>query len=173
MNSHAAYALLAVPFLAVAVVVAVTAGVVAARRARAAGRRSGHGRRDALVSGLVTAGVLLVMTIVFDNVIVTLRVVAYDPSLISGAKIGAIPVEDLAYSVGAVLLLPALWVLLDRPSRAPSPDPRAPRRPRRRRAAGATVPHRAEARPSRTAPEARPSRTAPEARPSAEGEPTP
>ncbi|MEK6311647.1 MAG: lycopene cyclase domain-containing protein [Curtobacterium sp.] len=159
MNSHAAYALLAVPFLAVAVVVAVTAGVVAARRARAAGRRSGHGRRTALVSGLVTAGVLLVMTIVFDNVIVTLRVVAYDPSLISGAKIGAIPVEDLAYSVGAVLLLPALWVLLDRPSRA---DPSA-------RPSSTATP----ARPSSDAPPARPSRTAPEARPSAEGEPTP
>ncbi|MFJ4295156.1 lycopene cyclase domain-containing protein [Curtobacterium sp. SP.BCp] len=134
MSSHAAYALLAVPFLAVAVVVAVTAGVVAARRARAAGRPSGPGRRVALVGGLIAAVVLLVMTIVFDNVIVTLRVVAYDPSLISGAKIGAIPVEDLAYSIGAVLLLPALWVLLDRPSSTAPP-----------------------ARPSRDAPGARPS----------------
>ncbi|GGL02517.1 lycopene cyclase domain-containing protein [Curtobacterium luteum] len=150
MTSHAAYALLAVPFLAVAVVVAVLAGVVSARRDRVAGRASGPGRRAAVVSAVVAGVVLLVMTIVFDNVIVTLRVVAYDPSLISGAKIGAIPVEDLAYSIGAVLLLPALWVLLDRStSSAPT------------------------ARPSRSAPDARPTRSAPEARPSAEGEPTP
>lgn len=150
MSSHAAYALLAVPFLAVAVVVAVVAGLVAARRARAAGQPPERGRRVAVVSGVIAGVVLLVMTIVFDNVIVTLRVVAYDPSLISGAKIGAIPIEDLAYSIGAVLLLPATWVLLDRPSSA------AP-----------------SARPTRTAHEARPTSTAPEARPSAEGEPTP
>jgi lycopene cyclase domain-containing protein len=159
VNSHAAYALLAVPFLAAAAVVAIAAGVVAARRARASGRPSGPGRRVTLVSGLIAAVVLLVMTIVFDNVIVTLRVVAYDPSLISGAKIGAIPVEDLAYSIGAVLLLPALWVLLDRPSRAVPPA----------RPSSTATP----ARPSSDAPSARPSRTAPEARPSAEGEPTP
>ncbi|WP_058724197.1 lycopene cyclase domain-containing protein [Curtobacterium luteum] len=150
MNAHAAYALLAVPFLAVAVVVAVLAGVVAARRARAAGRPTGPGRRVALVGGVITAVVLLGMTIVFDNVIVTLRVVAYDPSLISGAKIGAIPIEDLAYSIGAVLLLPALWVLLDRSSSTASP-----------------------AHPTRSAPPEHPSRDAPGARPSVEGEPTP
>ncbi len=149
MSSHAAYALLAVPFLAVAVLVAVLAGVVAARRARDAGRPAGSGRRVAVVSGIVAGAVLLGMTIVFDNVIVTLRVVAYDPSLISGAKIGAIPVEDLAYSIGAVLLLPALWVLLDRPSRSASPE-----------------------HPSRSASPEHPSRSAPGARPSAEGEPT-
>jgi len=109
-----AYALLALPFFAVVAVVAVVAGVVAARRARAAGRPASTGRRTALVTGLVAGVVLLVMTIVFDNVIVTLRIVAYDPALISGAKIGAIPVEDLAYAMAAIVLLPSLWVLFDR-----------------------------------------------------------
>ncbi|MFS0729176.1 lycopene cyclase domain-containing protein [Curtobacterium sp. 1P10AnD] len=149
MSSHAAYALLAVPFLAVAVVVAVVAGLVAARRARTAGRPSAPGRRVTLVSGVIAGVALLVMTMVFDNVIVTLRVVAYDPSLISGAKIGAIPIEDLAYSIGAVLLLPALWVLLDRPSTAPP------------------------AHPTRSPSPEHPTRDAHGARPSAEGEPTP
>jgi lycopene cyclase domain-containing protein len=109
-----AYALLALPFFAVVAVVAVVAGVVAGRRTRVHGRGVGAGRRTAVVTALVAGAALLVMTIVFDNVIVTLRIVAYDPSLISGAKIGAIPVEDLAYSLAAIVLLPSLWVLFDR-----------------------------------------------------------
>ncbi|MGN8048428.1 lycopene cyclase domain-containing protein [Curtobacterium sp. 22159] len=129
------YALLALPFFAAVAVVALLAGVVSARRARSRGRRVSTGRRVALLSGLVAGIALLVMTIVFDNVIVTLRIVAYDPALISGAKIGAIPVEDLAYSIAAIVLLPSLWVLFDRTgsrSRAagrsrggtrPAPDP--------------------------------------------------
>ena len=125
MTGAATYALLALPFFAVVAVVGVIAGVVAARRARAAGRSVSRGRRIALGTGLVAGVALLVMTIVFDNVIVTLRVVAYDPSRISGATIGAIPVEDLAYSIAAVVLLPALWVLFDRSGRRPAPE-RAP-----------------------------------------------
>lgn len=108
------YALLALPFFAAVAVVALLAGIVSARRARSRGRRVSTGRRVALLSGLVAGIALLVMTIVFDNVIVTLRIVAYDPALISGAKIGAIPVEDLAYSIAAIVLLPSLWVLFDR-----------------------------------------------------------
>lgn len=127
MTTNAAYALLAVPFLLLAVVVAVVAGVVAARRARAGGRDPRTGRRVAVMSAVVAGFVLLAMTVVFDNVIVTLRVVAYDPALISGAKIGAIPVEDLAYSIGAIILLPALWVLLERPARPTAAPPRADR----------------------------------------------
>ena len=110
----ATYALLALPFFAAVAVVAVLAGVVAARRARAAGRRSSAGPRVAVVTSVVVGVVLVAMTMVFDNVIVALRVVAYDWSLVWGAKIGVIPVEDLAYSVAAVVLLPSLWVLFDR-----------------------------------------------------------
>jgi lycopene cyclase domain-containing protein len=106
--------LLALPFFAAVALVAVAAGVVAARRARAAGRRPAVGRRAAVVTSVVAGAALLVMTMVFDNVIVTLRVVAYDPARIWGAKIGTIPVEDLAYSIAAVVLLPSLWVLFDR-----------------------------------------------------------
>ncbi|TCU82868.1 lycopene cyclase domain-containing protein [Curtobacterium sp. PhB191] len=123
MTGSGAYGLLALPFFAVVAVVAVVAGIVAARRARAAGRAPGPGRRVALVTSLVAGIALLVMTIVFDNVIVTLRIVAYDPSLISGAKIGAIPVEDLAYAMAAIVLLPSLWVLFDRTGPRPAPDP--------------------------------------------------
>jgi lycopene cyclase domain-containing protein len=112
MTGTTTYALLAVPFLAFAALVAVAAGVVAARR------RGTARRRVSIVGGTVSAVaagvVLLVMTGVFNNVIVGLGIVAYDDALISGARIGLFPVEDLAYSIGAVLLLPSCWVLLER-----------------------------------------------------------
>lgn len=115
MTGTATYALLAVPFLATAALVAVAAGAVAARRRGAGGRRVG------LVSAVVAGAVLLVMTGVFNNVIVGLGIVAYDPALVSGARIGLFPVEDLAYSIGAALLLPSCWVLLERPARSERP----------------------------------------------------
>ncbi|MFJ3384476.1 MULTISPECIES: lycopene cyclase domain-containing protein [unclassified Curtobacterium] len=123
MTGPGAYALLALPFFAVVAVVGVVAAVVGARRARGTGRSVHRTRRIGLLTGLVTGVALLVMTIVFDNVIVSLRIVAYDPSLISGVKIGAIPIEDLAYSIAAVVLLPALWVLFSRDHAGPPRDP--------------------------------------------------
>lgn len=115
MTGTATYTLLAVPFLATAALVAVAAGAVAARRRGAGGRRVG------IVSAVVAGAVLLVMTGVFNNVIVGLGIVAYDPALVSGARIGLFPVEDLAYSIGAALLLPSCWVLLERPVRSERP----------------------------------------------------
>ncbi|MFJ3028120.1 lycopene cyclase domain-containing protein [Curtobacterium sp. NPDC087080] len=115
MTGTATYALLAVPFLTFAALVAVVAGVVAARR-RGAGRRTGAAVGVVGTVSAVAAGVvLLVMTGVFNNVIVGLGIVAYDDALVSGARVGLFPVEDLAYSIGAALLLPSCWVLLERP----------------------------------------------------------
>ena len=130
MTGSATYALLAVPFLGAAVLVAVLAGVVSARRRR--GDRPGaaaRGRRSAVLAGVVAGVVLLVMTGVFNNVIVGLGIVAYDPALVLGARVGLFPVEDLAYSIGAVLLLPSCWVLLERPGPRPGPGPRPSSRP--------------------------------------------
>ena len=73
-------------------------------------------RRLRLVAVLGTLGVLLVMTAVFDNVMIGVGLlVAYDDELISGIRIGVAPIEDFAYAIAAALLLPALWTLL--PSR--------------------------------------------------------
>lgn len=69
---------------------------------------------------LLTALVLLALTVVFDNIIVGVGLVAYDESLISGLRMPIAPVEDLAYAIGAVMLVPTLWELL---------GPRAPRTP--------------------------------------------
>lgn len=63
---------------------------------------------------LVTLGILLVFTAIFDNVLIALGFVGYDASLISGVFIGRAPLEDFAYAIAAAILLPSLWTLLSR-----------------------------------------------------------
>ena len=94
------YTLLNIVFLAVVALVAIAA--VVARRAprwRAVG---------------LAAVLLLTLTAVFDNVIIGTGIVAYDDSLISGVLIGLAPIEDFAYTVAALVLLPSVWELLRR-----------------------------------------------------------
>lgn len=94
------YTLLNVVFLGIVAVVAIAA--VVARRAprwRAVG---------------LAAVLLLTLTAIFDNVIIGTGLVAYDDTLISGVLIGLAPIEDFAYTVAALVLLPAVWELLRR-----------------------------------------------------------
>jgi lycopene cyclase domain-containing protein len=100
------YLLLDLPFLGLVAAVAVIAAL--ARRAprwRAVG---------------LAAIPLVVLTGVFDNVIVGTGVVAYDPDRILGARLGVMPIEDFSYAIAAVVLLPSLWALL---------TPRTPAKP--------------------------------------------
>lgn len=60
----------------------------------------------------LAAIVVLILTAVFDNVLVGTGIVGYDPALISGAKVGVAPLEDFAYAIAGLVLLPALWSLL-------------------------------------------------------------
>ena len=60
----------------------------------------------------ITLGVVLVMTAVFDNIMIGVGLVGYSRELISGAFVGIAPLEDFAYAVAAVILLPSLWTLL-------------------------------------------------------------
>ncbi len=62
-----------------------------------------------------TAAALLVLTAVFDSLMIGAGLFAYEPSLISGAQIGLAPLEDFAYPIAAAIALPALWTLLTRP----------------------------------------------------------
>lgn len=55
---------------------------------------------------------LVILTAVFDNVLVGVGIVAYDPGRISGVRLGVAPVEDFSYAIAAVVLLPCLWSLL-------------------------------------------------------------
>lgn len=57
---------------------------------------------------------MLVLTSVFDNAIIASQIVAYDSSKLSGFMVGLAPIEDFAYTVVAVLLVPTIWWLLNR-----------------------------------------------------------
>jgi len=52
---------------------------------------------------------MLVLTLIFDNVIIALDIVAYDPTKVSGFYLGLAPIEDFAYTVVAVLAVSSIW----------------------------------------------------------------
>ena len=119
--------------------VAVTAGAALLLRwARTRSTRASSTRGDlapvARAAGLSTA-VLLVMTAVFDNVMIGVGLVGYDESRISGAFVGIAPLEDFAYAVAALVLLPSVWTLLG--SRRETEAAKAARAARRRGTADA------------------------------------
>lgn len=65
----------------------------------------------------ITALVLLTLTAVFDNIMIGVGLVDYGAAQISGVRLGIMPIEDFAYTVFAVLALPALWTLLPQRTR--------------------------------------------------------
>lgn len=99
------YLIVMIPFL----VVAVAVFVVAAARA---------GTKRLAVRAAITAGVLIVLTIVFDNVMIAADLFDYPSGGITEVRIGLMPIEDLSYPLVAALLLPALTVLFDDRQRA-------------------------------------------------------
>ncbi|MFD5821511.1 lycopene cyclase domain-containing protein [Nesterenkonia xinjiangensis] len=99
------YLLLCAVFLAIA---ALVAGIVGAVRARRGGDAPGMVRACAFA-----AVVLLVLTAVFDNVMIAVGLFTYAEDGISGIRVGLAPIEDFAYPLAAVILLPALWLLLE------------------------------------------------------------
>ncbi|MFT4282059.1 lycopene cyclase domain-containing protein [Microbacterium sp.] len=98
------YPVIVVPFLIVTL--AVTAW---------SGRRPGA-RQRLLASG-IAAAVLVVLTAVFDNLMIAAGLFTYPEELISGVRIGLAPIEDFAYPVCAAFLVPAVFALL--PERRP------------------------------------------------------
>lgn len=63
---------------------------------------------------LITLAIMLVLTAIFDNVIIGIGLVAYDDTLLSGFRIGVAPVEDFAYTVAVAVLVPCMWMLTSR-----------------------------------------------------------
>ena len=62
---------------------------------------------------LITLVALLVLTAVFDNVIIGLGIVAYNTDKIMNIFVGMAPIEDFFYAALAVVIVPALWNLFD------------------------------------------------------------
>ncbi|KQZ84578.1 lycopene cyclase [Microbacterium sp. Root166] len=93
------YALLVLPFAALTLAVV----LVTVRRPR-------FGRRMA-ASG-IAAAVLVVLTAVFDNLMIAAGLFTYPEEHLSGVRIGLAPVEDFSYAVCAAFLVPAVSALL-------------------------------------------------------------
>lgn len=100
------YALLSLLFLAVAAAVLVVGLAVAPDRALLV--------RRWWLPALLAAVVVLVLTAVFDNLMIGAGFMTYADTHISGARLGLVPVEDFSYPLAALLLLPAIWLLARR-----------------------------------------------------------
>ena len=83
-------------------------GLVAISAATAFVLRKYLDARVLLWSGVV----LIVMTAVFDNLIIGAGIVAYDDTKITNVMVGLAPLEDFSYTIAGTLLLPAVWNLL-------------------------------------------------------------
>lgn len=57
---------------------------------------------------------LAVLTVVFDSIMIWADLFRFEDEHMSGLRIGLAPIEDLAWPLASVLLLPALWTWLGR-----------------------------------------------------------
>lgn len=93
------YWLINIPFVLAAVLV--TAAAFAVRK------------RPSAAPWLISAAIMMVLTAIFDNAIIGFGLVDYDDALISGLRLGFAPIEDFAYTLAALLIVPALWHLME------------------------------------------------------------
>ncbi len=77
-------------------------------------RKLSRSRRPAplLTAGGIALAVVLVLTAVFDNVMIALDLFTYPPEHLSGVRIGLAPLEDFAYPLCAAFGVPAVFALL-------------------------------------------------------------
>ncbi len=69
------------------------------------------GRRWWLTTA-ITLVALMVLTVVFDSVMIAADLFRFEDEELLGIRIGLAPREDLAWPLAAGLLLPSLWLLL-------------------------------------------------------------
>jgi len=95
------YTIIVVPFVVLTVLVTL-----------ATLRRPAFGQRMAASS--ISAAVLLVLTAIFDNVMIGVGLIEYPEQHLSGLRIGIAPLEDFSYPLCAAFLVPAVYTLLAR-----------------------------------------------------------
>jgi lycopene cyclase domain-containing protein len=95
------YPLIVVPFVIVTIIVTM-----------ATVRRPRFGRR--MAASAIAAVVLLVLTAIFDNIMIGVGLIDYPTHLLSGLRIGIAPLEDFSYPLCAAFLVPAVYTLLER-----------------------------------------------------------
>lgn len=69
----------------------------------------------------VTAAVLVLLTVVFDNVMILADLFQFDHDQLIGVYLGVAPIEDLSYPLCTAILLPAVW-RMQNGGRAPSSE---------------------------------------------------
>ncbi|HYI33609.1 MAG TPA: lycopene cyclase domain-containing protein [Glaciibacter sp.] len=79
------------------------------------GRRGAGGARLLPAIG-ITMAVTLLLTAVFDNLMIAAGLFWYEEDRLLRAYVGLVPVEDFAYPIAAAILLPSLWILIGRRS---------------------------------------------------------
>ncbi|WP_341973952.1 lycopene cyclase domain-containing protein [Microbacterium sp. LWO13-1.2] len=94
------YSTLALCFLAVAA----TAGAALPLLARTRG--------PSMAALVISAAGLVLLTAVFDSAMIAAELFHYAPTRLLGLHVGLAPIEDFAYPLAAVLLLPSIWVVL-------------------------------------------------------------
>lgn len=104
------YLLMSTPFVGVGLVVFLL-GALHARRRRIT--------RRYLSSWAATTIVLLILTAIFDNVMMAAGFFDYGTEQISGVRLLLMPVEDFLYPIAGALLLAGVWQLLDQGQKRP------------------------------------------------------
>ena len=61
-----------------------------------------------------TALLMAALTTVFDTLMIAADLYVFDPDRILGVYVWGAPVEDFAYALAAVMVMPALWTWLGR-----------------------------------------------------------
>lgn len=88
------YLLISVPFLILSAMVWV--------------QRRKTSKQQARVT-LTAAGLLLILTAIFDNLMILAGLVGYGEAENLGLKVGLVPIEDFFYPLFVVLLVTAWW----------------------------------------------------------------
>ncbi|QEO14331.1 lycopene cyclase domain-containing protein [Agromyces intestinalis] len=92
-------------YLALCLLFLAASGIVAA----IAWPRAPRGHAAALA---IAAAALVVLTAVFDTVMIAAGLFAYADEHLAGPHLGLAPIEDFAYPIAALLLASAAWNLL-------------------------------------------------------------
>ena len=108
------YALICLPFLVVGAAIALFA----------TGRMPPRERRRRWIATAIAGVALLALTAVFDSIMIAAGLFEYADGTRLGPTIGNAPIEDFAYPIVAVLVVPAVWTLARRraPERAHRED---------------------------------------------------
>lgn len=70
--------------------------------------------RGWLIALAATTGALLVLTAIFDAVMIAVDLYRYPPEALVGIKLGNVPIEDFAWPIVAVLVVPAAYALFSK-----------------------------------------------------------